>query len=266
MFKVVVMEDEELIKKGLIYMVDWTSYGCIVAGEASNGVKGVELIYRIRPDIVITDIKMPMMSGIQLLADTMEVIDYEAIIISGYDEFAYAKTAINLGVTEYLLKPLELDEINKAMKKVVEKVKAKKNFQQLQYGQVQDRRHILDIEAIEGAIPISASYAKMMVNFIKGNYKEKISVSDISRKLMVSTTSLNKKFKDATTYSFNEFLNRYRIQQAVHLLLTTDKKIYEIAEATGFTDYKYFIAVFKKYVGYAPLEFVAKTVENTIYT
>lgn len=265
MLKVLVVEDEQLMRRGLICVVDWEKFGCSVVGEASNGEKGVELIRRMRPDVVITDINMPVLSGLEMLSETIDEIGYEAIIISGYENFAYAKAAIKLGVAEYLLKPLKAEEVETAMKKVVARVEQKKKAKRLEFGQIQDRRRILDVEAVEAAMPEDASYARAMVNFIKENHREKISVTDLSRKLMINTAPLHKKFKDATNYTFHEFLNRYRIQRAVLLLLTTERKAYEIAAETGFADYKYFTQVFKKYVGYSPMEFVAKTVEGRLY-
>lgn len=264
MYKVLLVEDEEVIRKGLIYMVDWAGLGCEIIGEAGNGAKGAEMIRRLQPDIVITDLKMPILSGIQMLVDTMEGARYEAIIISGYEDFAYAKTAIHLGVSEYLLKPLEADEVQAALQKAVQKVDHKRGFLQLQYEYMQDRKRILDLESIEDGIPLSAAYARAMVQFIKENYREQISIDDLSRKLMVRSDQLNQWFKDAAGYSFDEFLKRYRIHHAVGMLLSTEKKLHEIAEETGFHDYKEFIAVFKQYVGYAPMDFVTKTIETTI--
>lgn len=262
MYKVIVVEDESLIRKGLIYMVDWMRFDCVIAGEADNGAKGEELIHGLRPDLVISDIRMPLLGGIEMLTNTIRAYDYEAILLTGYSDFTYAKTAIGLGVSEYLLKPVELEAMNRAMEKAVDAIEKKYRLQRFEAEKAEELPRVLDLDAIEQNLTGSARHAKAMVDYIKDNYARKIAICDLSGQLRSSTTSLNKIFKGATTYTFHEFLNRYRIRQAVRLLLTTDKKIYEIAAETGFTDYKYFILVFKKYIGCAPLTFAAKTARN----
>ena len=93
MYRVVVIEDEEAIRKGIIMSIDFSALNCILIGEASNGVEGIKLIQEKKPDIVITDVTMPLMSGIEMIEQTLEY-NYTSIIISGYDEFSYAKKAI----------------------------------------------------------------------------------------------------------------------------------------------------------------------------
>ena len=93
MYRVVVIEDEEAIRKGIIMSIDFSALNCILIGEASNGVEGIKLIQEKKPDIVITDVTMPLMSGIEMIEQTL-VYNYTSIIISGYDEFSYAKKAI----------------------------------------------------------------------------------------------------------------------------------------------------------------------------
>jgi two-component system, response regulator YesN len=95
-----------------------------------------------------------------------------------------------------------------------------------------------------------------MLDYIKNHYKEKISIADLSAELNLSSTYLNMKFKEETNYTFNDFLNRYRILRSVELLKQGGMKVYEVAESVGFQDYKYFISVFKKYTGCAPIKFI----------
>ena len=107
MYKVLLVEDEEIIRKGLMYLVDWEKEDCVVVGEAGDGVEGTEKIRKLRPDMVITDVRMPFLSGLDMLEQTRS-IPYAAIVISGYDEFEYAKRAIKLGVKDYIVKPIDL--------------------------------------------------------------------------------------------------------------------------------------------------------------
>ena len=111
MDKVLLVEDEDIIRRGLLYAVDWLKEDCVVVGEAMDGIDGLEKIDTLRPDIVITDVKMPYLDGLGMLEQRRDR-GYEAIILSGYDEFSYAKRAISLDVTEYLLKPVDFDALH----------------------------------------------------------------------------------------------------------------------------------------------------------
>ena len=99
MYKVLIVEDEDIIRKGLMFMVNWQQAGCVVAGEAADGLEGLEKIRETRPDIVIVDINMPVMDGLEMLEKSIQEYGYDAIIVSGYSEFEYARKAITLGVT-----------------------------------------------------------------------------------------------------------------------------------------------------------------------
>ena len=101
-----------------------------------------------------------------------------------------------------------------------------------------------------------SKYVGKMLEFIRIFYSQKISINDLSGQYGRSSTYLNAKFKKETNYTFNDFLNRYRVLQAIELLKQDKMKVYEIAEAVGFQDYKYFIQVFKKYIGCSPGKFI----------
>lgn len=104
--KIVIIDDEMVLRNGLKYLCDWEAHGFTIAGEASNGIEGFQLIQEIRPDIVITDIVMPGMDGISLTAQIKEHFpNIHIIVLSSYDNFAYAKSSFKLGIADYLLKP-----------------------------------------------------------------------------------------------------------------------------------------------------------------
>ena len=122
MDKVLLVEDEDIIRRGLLYAVDWLKEDCVVVGEAIDGVDGLEKIDTLRPDIVITDVKMPYLDGLGMLEQSRDR-GYEAIILSGYDEFSYAKRAISLDVTEYLLKPVDFDALHESLVRAKERLR-----------------------------------------------------------------------------------------------------------------------------------------------
>ena len=108
MYKVMIAEDEDIIRKGLVYSIPWVDMGCSVISEVRNGIEGIEKIKENQPDIVIVDINMPVMDGLEMVQQTYEEYGYVAIILSGYSDFKYAQEAIRYGITGYLLKPLNI--------------------------------------------------------------------------------------------------------------------------------------------------------------
>lgn len=251
MYRVLIVEDEDIIRKGLTYKVDWLKNNCVVVGGAIDGNDGLEKIKELQPEIVITDIRMPFKDGIIMLEEALVIHDFETIIISGYGEFDYAKKAISLGVSEYILKPIDFKQLDIAIQKIIKKIEARQN-QEMKREYLHKYKEVLDVEALS----IHSTYVTSMLDYIKENYPYKVSLSDLSDELQISTVYLNTKFKEETNYTFNDFLNRYRIIRAIDFMKNSDKLIYEIAEMVGFKDYKYFSQVFKKYVGYSPTHFI----------
>ena len=98
MLKVVVVEDEELVRKGIVLTVDWAGAGCAVVGEAANGEEGLEVIRRYRPDLIVTDIRMPKLDGIEMLRRLREEGNRAHVVfLTAYSDFSYAQSALKLG-------------------------------------------------------------------------------------------------------------------------------------------------------------------------
>ena len=117
MKRVIVIDDEQIQRQGLVSMTPWEEVDCQVVGEAANAREGMELIRKLQPDIVIVDIRMPGESGLELIEKMQRESHVEYIILSGYGEFSYAQQAIRLGVRNYLLKPVDDDELLEAVRK-----------------------------------------------------------------------------------------------------------------------------------------------------
>ncbi|HCM14171.1 MAG TPA: two-component system response regulator, partial [Lachnospiraceae bacterium] len=117
MIKVMIVDDEPFIRQGLMILIHWEQYGFCICGEASNGKEAIERMREQEFDLVITDIKMPQMGGLELIAYTWEHISKEIrfIILSGFYEFEYAKKAIKYDVADYVLKPVQREELVRAL-------------------------------------------------------------------------------------------------------------------------------------------------------
>ena len=249
MYRVVVIEDEEAIRKGIIMSIDFSALNCILIGEASNGVEGIKLIQEKKPDIVITDVTMPLMSGIEMIEQTLEY-NYTSIIISGYDEFSYAKKAIKLGVCDYLMKPIDKEELNNVIQSIVSSFDLSSKISEL----LKEKNQIEHIQLLETLNKEDHLVDKIM-EYINLHYSEKIFLSDIADVLNYSESLLSKRFRRVTQMTFNEYLNRFRIQKSIEYMKKGTYGLTEISDICGFSDYKYFSTVFKKYTGYTPSQF-----------
>ena len=255
MYKVLVVEDEDIIRKGLIFSVRWADFDCAVIGECANGQEGIEAIRNLQPDIVITDINMPIVDGMEMIRQTCEEVEYSAIILSGYSEFEYAQSAIRYGVLEYLLKPLKTSEIRDAVEKAKRECEKRKKYQS--NPQFADRITQEFIRESQLDYRGEDALVKQMLDFIKLNYQQKVLMSDLEKELNYSSTFLNKKFKEATGTTFMEYMNRYRILRAIELMTERKMPVQEVAWKCGIGEYKYFSSVFKKYLGCSPKEYLA---------
>lgn len=128
------MDDEDIIREGLSNFIDWPALGLELVGQASNGREAVELVKIMAPEVIVTDVKMPMMSGIELLALAKDQKpDCVVIMISSYDEFEYAQQSLNLGAFAYLLKPIDTDKLIQLLKEAVLKYRRPDQVKNIEY-------------------------------------------------------------------------------------------------------------------------------------
>jgi len=123
MLKVLIIDDEPIVREGIKTIIDWENYGFSICGDASNGLDGLEKIYELLPDLVIVDIKMPVIDGFQMVEELCRrKVHVKVIILTGYSHFEYAKKAMNLGIKSYLLKPIEQEELITEIIKVYDEI------------------------------------------------------------------------------------------------------------------------------------------------
>lgn len=255
MLRVLIAEDEDIIRKGLVYTVDWLSMDCVVVAEAGDGKDGYGKILECRPDVVITDICMPFMDGIEMIKKASEHVRFKSVLLTSYADFEYARRAIEARVCEYLLKPVDEEALAEIMARLGAEIASSRQVE-----------HVMEQAELEGGslnldyymqLDLSENrYVSKTIETIQEHFAEKISIEGISEELGVSASYLSRKFKEVTGQTFLDFLNKYRVQQAVAMLNTRQYRISEISEATGFTDYKHFCSVFKKYTLKSPTKFL----------
>ena len=255
MYRVLIVEDEDIIRKGIAYTMDWVGMGCTIVGEAVNGSEGIASIKELTPDIVLADIMMPVMDGIEMIRAAREdksIPAFKSVILTSYADFDYARKAIDLDVSAYLMKPVDEEELSKAIEKITVEIEKERQFEKLsEKSAAASENETLFIKSDK-----ENDYIQQILNYTKEHYSEKVSIEAFSEELGVSASYLSRKFKEATGTSYLDFLNKYRVQQAVKLLETGKYKVYEVSDMTGFTDYKHFNTVFKRYTNVAPSEFI----------
>lgn len=252
MYQVLIVEDEEIIRKGLVYGIPWGDMDCCVVGEAANGGEGVRQIDRLNPDIVVVDINMPVKDGLEMLRETIGKYHFSSIILSGYSSFDYAKTAMHLGVTEYLLKPINREELWAAL----ERAKQRQEMRYAWANRRQEQGDLLRTRLLKKTVDEETDQVvSQMLEFIEQHFNEKIVMQDVVSRLNYSEAFLNKRFKKVTGITFTEYLNRFRIQKAVEILSRENLSSPEVGYLCGFSTPKYFKDVFHKYMGCTPKEY-----------
>lgn len=241
MYKVLIVDDEPVIAEGLKKIVDWEKYNCVVVGTASSGKEGLAMVEKCNPDILFTDIRMPGMDGLTMLAALRsEHKNLQVIILTGYRDFDYAREALNLGVFRYLVKPSKMKELDEAMESLSERLSAMADTSQT--GPEDDNTSANNF------------IVKQAISYIEEHYREKLQLTDVAEKVYVSHWHLSK-LLNSTGKSFSDVLNEVRIENAKELMEDSSLHIADISDRVGFADTAHFSRVFKKYTGMSANEY-----------
>lgn len=250
MYKVVIIDDEPVIAEGLSRGIRWEQWDCRVVATAENAQEGIEVIRRERPDILFTDIRMPGMDGLTMVAALKsEHPDMQITILTGFRDFEYAREAIRLGVTRFLLKPSKMDELQEAIEAMIKKLAGKSAPFPDKEGSAADDCDNLEETAAGSFI------AQNAVKYIEENYMEKLKLSDVADQVYVSQWHLSKILNRHVEKSFSDILNHIRIEKAKELLREPCLRIGDVAEQVGFLDMAHFSRVFKKQTGLSANEY-----------
>ena len=236
MLNVYIADDEVWITLGLKKLLERIDVDSFVVGTANNGLMAKEEIAMFRPDVIFTDIRMPGLSGLELLQAIPEVSpDSKVVIITGFAEFSYAKEAVQHHAFDYLLKPIKEEDLQRVMSAILK-----------ERGEAEDE----EIKA-----PVNDKMIDSVVADIRDHYMEDISLTSLAAKYNVSMGSLSKMIKDHLQLNFSDYIASLRIQRAKELLSDETLSIQEIAEIVGYNDYFYFTKVFKKIEGISPSKY-----------
>lgn len=237
MINILVADDEEIIRKNFIKRINRANIVFDQVFEARNGVEAVEIIKKNKVHVVLADINMPFLNGLELIKEINKLCpDVVIIIISGYDNFSYAQEAIKYGVFRYILKPVNPKEFIEIVESAINIAKERFHLQNPTHS------------------PTMTKIKKTMAeNFKDSEY----SLSTLSREIGLSEGHITKLLKKELGLTFSDLLTEMRIEQAKKIILSEGSlvKMYEVAEAVGYKNQHYFSLVFKKMVGMPPKQF-----------
>lgn len=243
-YTIVVAEDEELLLNNLVQKIEKTNLGFSVVGTAQTGTDAYTLVVDLSPDLLITDIKMPIMNGIELLSKVHDHYPMTKFIItSGFSDFEYAKSAIHLQVSDYLLKPIDPEELHDALNKI----KSELEIQRKKYS---------DIFNVDMTLHSPEQIAEELKNYLIHNYNIDINLNLIATNMNYSPSYLTKIFQQAYHTTPSKYIITLRISNAKHYLThNPELSIRQIGELVGYQDQGYFSRIFKKQTGMSPFDY-----------
>ncbi len=240
--KVMIVDDEVTIVEGFKRLFDWDKHGCVPVCEAGDGMSAINQAKLYQPDIIIMDINLPIVNGLDAISMIREQNpNITFIVISGYDEFEYCQEALRLKVKDYILKPVKYEELGK----VIDHIRME------QFHVVVDNKTAVTEE-------IKNEDSKIIFRFIayiQEHLVEDINLQKLSLEFHMNPAYISQLFKNETGINYHSYLTRLRVNKSKTLLTTTDKSISEIATAVGFSDYRVFTKMFKNYTGMTPSQY-----------
>jgi len=248
MYKVLLVEDEKVIRQGLRELIGKSTGHFEVTGEAANGVEALEYLKCELPDLLITDIRMREMDGLTMVARVREIYpSLPVVIISGYGEFEYAKKAIAYGVCNYMLKPIERLELVATLDKIKLAL---------------DRERGISAAPAAGGATEEAHTggdARKLIRdvkeFVKLHIDGDLRLQTVAGKVHLNATYLSQLFKAETGVNYSEYVSDARMERAKWLLAHTRLKIYDVARLSGHQSPKHFMLVFKQQTGWTAGEY-----------
>ena len=252
MYRVVLVDDEQIILQGLQRAFPWAEYDCEVAGVAMDGQEGLKLIREVKPDLLLTDICMPNMDGLTMIAALKSAFPVmQVAVLTAYRDFDYAQKALNLGVCRYLLKPSNMEQLREA----ISTMKAR-----LDEATPMPAVPEPEAEPAESSGEAGAFIARAAMDYIRQHYTEHLTLSDVADHVYVSQWHLSKLINRHLQQSFLDIINTLRVERAKELLADPACRVHDIAALVGYSDVAHFSRIFKKHTGQSPLDYRAGVV------
>lgn len=239
--KLVIVDDETLVIEGIKAIIKRIGADVEVVGSAQDGMQAQRVIRNTKPDIVVTDIRIPYLDGLSLIEECKEFCpDTSFIIISGYQEFEYARKAIRLDVVDYITKPVTIDKLQTALEMTKRR-------------QIND--DVLSDDKTDTQKPDSGHKAiDQIIEYVSKNYNKDVGLTELSELVGMNPAYLSVLFKETLGKTYIKYLTGIRVEKAC-ALLAEGNKVSTVASMVGISDVHYFGEIFKKYTGKTPREY-----------
>lgn len=253
-YRTIIAEDEELLLHNLVQKVENSGLNFKVVGTAQTGAQALQLLKDMSPDLLITDIKMPVMDGMELLEKISHRFPtLRTIIVSGFSDFEYAQKAIRFHVDNYLLKPIDREELYQALFKI----KTQLELEQQEYS------NIFNLSVSSNS---TKQIAEILHEYINHNFTEEINLNSIAHNINYSSSYLTKIFNQAYGTTPTKYIISLRIHKAQQLLLHNPEfSIGQIGNIVGYPEQGYFSRIFKKQTGVSPFEYRETNSHHTAF-
>lgn len=236
MWKVMIADDENYMLEAMENLIDWKKMDCQLVYKAKNGHDLLEQAKKNPPDIIITDIKMPLVSGIEVARYVYEnMLPIKVIILSAYADFQYAQEAIKYDVCGYIIKTSVIEMLPGMIRKAIGKLSVP----------------VMETDNEEN---YSDDIFGRLQKYIAEHYMDKLNLTQISQEIHANGSYLSRLYKTKTGQNLFDVINKMKLEKAKEYM-SQGKRIYEIAQMVGFDDVSYFSRVFRKHEGCSPREY-----------
>jgi two-component system response regulator YesN len=256
MIKVMVVDDDHLVRKGFIAMMPWREHNLEVVGEAGNGKKALEFLENNQVDLLITDLAMPVMSGIDLMRCVKERYrDISMVVLTFHQDFELIQEALRLGALDYMTKvELEHEQMDEILRRIVGKMQEQHLRTRETKAEIQGTPTFAKEDEGPYSPEVKASIWKA-VDIIHQEFQNELLLPDIAKRVNMSRSYFSRCFRDIAGKTFNDYIREVRVNHAKVLLTQKGKTISWIATQAGYPNEKYFGKVFRELTGMLPGEF-----------
>ncbi|XID90274.1 response regulator [Paenibacillaceae bacterium WGS1546] len=265
MWKVLLVEDEVFVRESVREIIDWESMGFTVVGEAGNGAEAMSIVRKEKPDLVLADIIMPEMDGIELLKQTREEgFRSKFVMLTCMSEFEYIRKAMEYGASNYILKlSMNVKDLRETLGKIRAELEKEEKTRMPAADSPQSARpterssgagraESPDAERTDGEERITHPEVNKIIAYIHENYHEDLSVKFLSQYVMMGENYVSALFKKKTGHTLIHYLHQVRIDKAIWYLRNTSFPVSEIGQRVGFANDNYFIKIFKRHTKQTP--------------
>ena len=268
MYQIMLVEDEALVRESMAQNTNWEKFGFAPPHVFENGRQAADYLETVLPDVVITDICMPFLDGLELAKLVYERFpETIVVVLTGFSEFSYAQKAIRYHVHDYLLKPVDPDELEASIRRAMRQIEAERKLEELarttelspepETPEVPENPEegAPEAESPEGENSQTAMVMTQVRRYLEDNYMFDLSLDSVGEILHISPAYLSAQFKKYQKMNFLDCLTELRINAAKELLADPFRSSAEVASMVGYEDASYFARAFKKRTGMTPTQY-----------